>query len=181
MIVLTLQEALKVLGETILSEDIKYMSEVTYKLWYEKYYKHNLDKFPTWKYLYDLFMSIAKDTNDSTYYNCYVAIRDEHIIGFISLNYNDFDIFVNDQMNKKTLWLTDLYVWEYWRGKGISSILIEHVKNIGNIKTNLFLACEDALVEYYKKHGFNNINKEDNIYNIKNNKYNKWNFMSLYQ
>jgi hypothetical protein len=97
-------------------------------------------------------MSIAKDTNESTYYNCYVAIRDEHIIGFISLNYNDFDIFVNDQMNKKTLWLTDLYVWEYWRGKGISSILIKHVKNIDNIKTNLFLACEDALIEYYKKH-----------------------------
>jgi GNAT superfamily N-acetyltransferase len=181
MIVLTLQEALKVLGETRLIEDLKYMSVVTYKLWYEKYYRHNLDKFPTWNNLYDLFMNIAKETNESTYYNCYVSIRDEHIIGFISLNYNDFDIFVNDQMNKNTLWLTDLYVWKDLRGKGISTTMIEYVIKIAqNKKTNLYLACEDALVEYYKKHGFNNINKEDNIYNIKNNKYNKWNFMSLY-
>ncbi len=124
-------------------------------------------------------MSIAKDKNDSTYYNGYVALRDEHIIGFISLNYNDFDIFLNEEDNKNTLWLTDLFVWKDWRGKGISSTLIEHVKKIGiNKKTRLYLACEDSLVEYYKKYGFNTINKEDKIYNIKNNKYNKWNFMS---
>jgi hypothetical protein len=34
MIVLTLQEALKNIGETRLSEDLEYMSEETYKLWY---------------------------------------------------------------------------------------------------------------------------------------------------
>lgn len=181
MIVLTLQEALKGLGEIRLSEDLKYMSEVTYKLWYDKYYKHNLDKFPTYNDLFNLFMSIAKDTNDSTYFNCYVAIRDEHVIGFISLNYNDFDIFVNDQMNKKTLWLTDLYVWKDWRGKRISTTLIEHVIKIANNKKiNLYLACEDSLVEYYKKHRFNKVDKDNKIYNIINNKYNKWNFMSLF-
>jgi GNAT superfamily N-acetyltransferase len=180
MIVLSLQEALNALGETRLIEDLKYMSEVTYKLWYEKYYRHNLDKFPTWNNLYHLFMNIAKETNESTYYNCYVSIRDNHIIGFISLNYNDFDIFVNDQMNKNTLWLTDLYVWKDFRGKGISSILIEHVKNIANNKKiDLYLACEDSLVEYYAKYEFKKVDNYNKIYNIKNNKYNKWNFMSL--
>ncbi len=181
MIILTLQEALNSLGEIRLREDLEYMSEVTYKLWYEKYYRHNLDKFPKWNNLFNLFMSIAKDTNESTYYNCYVALRDEHIIGFISLNYNDFDIFLNEEDNKKTLWLTDLYVWKDWRGKRISSTLIEHVKKIAQNKNiNLYLACEDSLVEYYKKYGFNKVNKENKIYNIKNNKYNNWNFMSIY-
>jgi GNAT superfamily N-acetyltransferase len=178
MLIFTLQEALQLIGENNLSEDLKYMSKVTYELWYEKYYRYNLDKFPTWNKLYDLFMNIVKDTNDSTYYNCYVALRDEHIIGFISLNYNDFDIFLNEEDNKKTLWLTDLYVWKDWRGKGISSILIDHVKKIANNKKiDLYLACEDSLVEYYKKYGFNKVNKEDKIYNIKNN---NWNFMTIY-
>ena len=181
MIILTLQEALRALGEIRLREDLEYMSEVTYKLWYEKYYRHNLDKFPTWNNLFNLFMNIAKDKNESTYYNCYVALRDEHIIGFISLNYNDFDIFLNEEDNKKTLWLTDLYVWKDWRGKRISSILIDHVKKIANNKKiDLYLACEDSLVEYYKKFGFNIINKEDKIYNIKYKKYNNWNFMTIY-
>ena len=180
MIVLTLQEALNTLGEIRLIEDLKYMSEVTYKLWYEKYYKYNLDKFPTYIDLFNLFMSIAKDTNNSTYYDCYVAIRDDHLIGFISLNYNDFDIFINEQTNKETLWLTDLYVWKDWRGKGISTILIEHLKKIANNKKiDLYLACEDSLVDYYKKHGFTKVDEDNKIYNIQNNKYNKWNFMSL--
>ena len=57
----------------------------------------------------------------------------------------------------------------------------EHLKKIANNKKiDLYLACEDSLVDYYKKHGFTKVDEDNKIYNIKDNKYNKWNFMSLF-
>jgi GNAT superfamily N-acetyltransferase len=138
MYILNLQDALILLGMDKFTKDIKYMSILTYNLWYDKYYKYNLDKFPNWTYLYNLFMSIANNKNTSTYYNCYVCIDNMNIIGFISLNYNDFDIFVNDMDNKYSLWLTDLFVWPEYRNQGVSTLLINHVINIAeNINTEL--------------------------------------------
>ncbi len=180
MIVLNLQEALNILGEDKFSNDIKYMAEFTYNLWFNKYYSHFLDKFPTWIDLYNLFMSIAKNLklDNNTYYNCYVAINNNNIVGFIGLNYNDFDIFIDDNKNNTTLWLSDLFVWPEYRGQNISSMLINHVKNIANNKnTELYLACEDYLIKYYNKFGFNKINKNINK-DIYNNKYLEWNFMT---
>ena len=65
MYILNLQDAVILLGIDKVSKDIKYMSILTYNLWYDKYYKYNLDKFPNWTYLYNLFMSIANNKNTS--------------------------------------------------------------------------------------------------------------------
>jgi GNAT superfamily N-acetyltransferase len=175
MYILNLQDAVILLGIDKVSKDIKYMSILTYNLWYDKYYQYNLDKFPNWTYLYKLFMSIANNTNTSTYYNCYVCIDNMNIIGFISLNYNDFDIFANDMDNIYSLWLTDLFVWPEYRNQGVSTLLINHVINIAeNINTELYLACEDTLLNYYKKYAFTIIDTSNMNYNIRNE---NWNFM----
>jgi GNAT superfamily N-acetyltransferase len=155
------------------------MSILTYNLWYDKYYKYNLDKYPSWTNLYKLFMSIANNTHnndiDNTYYNCYVYIDNNNIVGFISLNYNDFDIFESDIDNINSLWLTDLFVWPNYRNRGISTLLINHVINIAEDKNiDLYLACEDALIHYYNKYGFCIIDTNNSKYNIKNT---NWNFM----
>jgi ribosomal protein S18 acetylase RimI-like enzyme len=176
MKILDLHNALILLGMNKFLTDIKYMSEVTYNLWYDKYYKYNLDKYPDWTCLYNLFMSIANHTNDSSYYNCYVYIQNDNIVGFISLNYNDFNIFVEDLDNINSLWLTDLFVWPEYRNKGISSRLIDHVINIAvKLDTKLYLACDNSLINYYKKYGFSIIDINDSKYNILNQ---NWNFMT---
>lgn len=176
MNIVNLQDALVLLDIHKFSNDIKYMSKVTYKLWYDKYYKYNLDKYPDWTYLYNVFMSIANNANTTTtYYNCYVCVHNNNIIGFISLNYNDFNIFTDDSYNIFSLWLTDLFVWPEYRNQKISTLLINHVINICNhINTDIYLACEDNLINYYNKYGFSIIDTSNIKYNIKNT---NWNFM----
>jgi GNAT superfamily N-acetyltransferase len=77
--------------------------------------------------------------------------------------------------NMYSLWLTDLFVWPEYRNKGVSTLLINHVINISeNINTELYLACEDTLLNYYKKYGFTIIDTSNIKYNIQNE---NWNFM----
>jgi GNAT superfamily N-acetyltransferase len=155
MQILTIQDAHKILGDDIFGKDLEYMCFETYNLWYNDYYSHNLDTFPNWQALYNTFMDISLYLKRHTYFNCYVAIDDNHMVGFISLNFNDFSIYENDYTNESSLWLTDLFVWPQYRNKGIGKLLVNYVARFGKkMDITLHLACSTDMISYYRKLGW---------------------------
>ncbi len=159
MKVLTIQDAHKLLGDSIFGKDLEYMCFETYNLWYDHYYSNNLDTFPNWQSLYETFMDISLYKKRHTYFNCYVAIEDNHIVGFISLNFNDFSIYEDDNINESSLWLTDLFVWPQHRNRGIGKILVKYVSTLAKrMDIYLHLACSPDMISYYRKLGWTFLN-----------------------
>ena len=79
-------------------------------------------------------------------------------------------------MDKETLWLTDLFIWPYYRSKGYSNILLNHVKKISKeMNKEIYIACEEKLINYY-------LNKDWKIINDIPNKLlnNIWTIMIYY-
>jgi len=147
-------EAYNILGHDTYSKNIEEMCKITYVFWYDNYYKTQIDKYPNWKSLYDIYMSIANGKELHKYIGGYVAIDKNKIIGYCSLNYNDY--LLDENMNKyDTLWICDVFVYPEYRGKGVAQKLIEIAKKYSNNITNkLYLACETHLINFYKKNDF---------------------------
>jgi GNAT superfamily N-acetyltransferase len=176
MIVVTLNEALNILGYDIFTKYIKYMCKETYNMWFDKYYSKHLDIYPTYESLSMVYINLANNIKTNNYYQGYILLNNEDkennkVIGYVSINFNDFDIF-NDERDKNTIWLTDLFIWPEYRSKGYSNILINHVKKISKkINKEIYIACEDKLINFY-------LNKKWNIINILNKSLNNiWTIM----
>ena len=168
MIILQAQDAYKTLGHDKYSDDIKYMCQQTYKYWYDTYYKFQLDKYPNWNVLYDIYMSLAMGIETSKYIRGFVAIESNNIVGYCSMNYNDF---LSDKKDY-TLWLSDVYVWENYRNCGIASQLLDKVnKKAIELNKQIYLACDNDLSKFYSKKGWRLIESIDKLYNI-------WNIMT---
>ncbi len=152
MIAMTSAEALKILGFDKFSQDIEYMCKQTYNFWYDSYYASQLEKYPSWKTLYDIYMKLAQGEETYDYIRGFVAIRDNKIVGYCSMNYNDF---ITPDSDKLTLWLSDVFVWPEYRSLGIAHCLIDKVKQTAReLDSDIYLACEDKLVNFYKKQGW---------------------------
>jgi len=155
MRIVTIQDSRKILNDTVFCKDLEYMCFETYNLWYKDYYSHNLDTYPNWQSLYNTFLEISLFKKQNSYFNCYVAIEDKHLVGFISLNFNDFSIYEDDKMNESSLWLTDLFVWPEYRKKGIGKLLINYVSRLSqNMDIPLHLACSPDMISYYRNLGW---------------------------
>ena len=173
MIILTLNEALNILGYDVFTEYINYMCKLTYNIWFDKYYSKHLDIYPTYESLSLVYINLANNIKTNNYYQGYILLNKEEnkIIGYVSINFNDFDIF-NDERDKETLWLTDLFIWPEYRSKGYSNILINHVKEISKeLNKEIYIACEEKLINFY-------LNKKWKIINIPNKSLNNlWTIM----
>ena len=173
MLVVTLDEALNILGYDILYEYINYMCKETYNMWFDKYYSKYLDIYPTYESLIEVYINLANNIKTNNYYQGYLLLNNEDIgedlnkiIGYVSVNYNDFTIY-NDDRDKDTLWLTDLFIWPEYRSKGYSNILINYVKEIGKeLNKDIYIACEDKLINFYLNKNWIFIKLLDNIWNI---------------
>ncbi len=156
MRVVTIQDARKILDDAIFGKDLEYMCFETYNLWYDNYYSHNLDTYPNWQALYNTFFDISLYKKCHSYFNCYVVIEDNHLVGFISLNFNDFSVYEDDNMNESSLWLTDLFVWPQYRNKGVGKLLINYVSRLSHkMDIPLHLACSSDMISYYRNLGWN--------------------------
>ena len=156
MCIIPIQDAHKLLDNIVFAKDLEYMCFETYNLWYQDYYSYNLNTFPNWQSLYNTFIDISLRKDKSSYFNCYIAIEDNHIIGFISLNFNDFSIYDDDKMNESSLWLTDLFIWPKHRNKGVGKMLIKYVARLAEkMDVPLYLACHQDMINYYTKLGWN--------------------------
>ena len=174
MKIVTIQDGHKLLGDYVFGKDIEYMCYETYNLWYENYYSKHLDKFPNWQTLYNTFIDISNFIKRFDYFNCYVAIEDNHVIGFISLNFNDFTIYNNKKINDSSLWLTDLFVWKQYRNKGVAKLLVKYVYQITQqMDIQLHLACNYDMINFYTNLGWKIIYPEND--NENDNKY--WTYM----
>ena len=162
MIILKADKALNYLGYDIYSHCIKYMADQLFEL-YETYYTSQQDKYPSSTSLFNFYMNIAKSQNN----NDYVVIKDNKIIGYCNMNYNDFKIC--DFNNINLLWLSDIYVWPEYRSKGIATEIINKIKT--EINEDIYLSCKDDMIKYYEKRGFTMLNKKI---------LNEWNIMKYY-
>ena len=165
-------EAYLILGHDKYASDIKFMCQQTYNLWYDTYYKPQLDKYPNWTTLYDIYMNLAQGNSTYKYIKGFVAIESNQIVGYCSMNYNNFITNSTSEKSENTLWLSDVYVWEEFRGKGISKQLIERVKNVAlEMNEKIYLACEDELIQFYGNKGWSLVNTSR--------LYNYWNIMEF--
>jgi GNAT superfamily N-acetyltransferase len=171
MIILHAYDALKQLGYETYSKDIEYMCKQTYELWYETYYKPQKDKYPSWETLYDIYMKLANNIETHKYIHGFVAIENNHIVGYCSMNYNDF-IIKDSSKNIYTLWLSDVFVWPEYRSQGIAKNLIEIVKKTAiEMGEQIYLACEDELIKFYENKEWKLIKSEKKLFNY-------WNMMT---
>jgi len=51
------------------------MCQRTYEYWYDNYYKFQLDKYPSWQTLYDIYMNFAQNVQTYNYIKGFVAIE----------------------------------------------------------------------------------------------------------
>ena len=174
MIVLDAKDAYKLLGHDKYSEDIKYMCQQTYKFWFETYYKLQVDKYPNWTTIYNIYMNIAQGKDTYGFIKGFIAIESEQIVGYCSMNYNDYLSNESDKDRQKyTLWLSDVYVWEKFRNRGIAKNLIDKVNETAKqMNTQIYLACETELIKFYTNQGWKLLTNVNKIYNY-------WNVMTF--
>jgi GNAT superfamily N-acetyltransferase len=151
-------EALKEIGSENFTTDIEYMCQETFSFWYDSYYKLHPDLYPNWKTLYNIYLNIANGKSAGKYTHGFCAIHNGRIIGYVSFNHADFNIYTDTEKDNNALWMTDVFVWPEWRSKGIASRLIDYVFRVAEeMNEPLHLACEKHLISFYKNKGWNRL------------------------
>ena len=139
--------------------------------------------FNTWHDFYDNNayedITCVNEYIDYLKENCYndnfpvqlVAVKNlnnnEEYVGSVSLIDDDFP-----EISRDKIWITELYVEEKHRNKGIAKLLINAALDIAKEKKlkEIYLSCLDNLFNYYIKIGFEysgiNINFNNKKYNI---------------
>ena len=155
MSIITSQEALKEIGLAAFASSIEYMCKETFNFWYESYYKDHTNLYPSWKTLFQIYMNIATGYSGGKYTHGFCAIHNGTIIGYVSFNHADFNIYTDTEKDDNALWMTDVFVWPEWRSKGIASKMVEHAFRVAEeMNEPLHLACEKHLIGFYVKKGW---------------------------
>lgn len=159
MKIISSSEAIKELGFDIFSEKLEFMCKSTFKLWYDSYYSLHQYKYPNWQTLYQIYLNIAFGHPNGNYAHGFVAIEKDNMIGYISINHNDFNIYGDPEKDNMIWWMTDVFVFPNWRNRGVASALINHVIEFAK-KNNqdLYLACEKELIQFYQNKGWKILN-----------------------
>ena len=173
MKILTTREAINEIGLTQFLSDIEIMSKETYDLWSKDYYLQNLKDFPSYKTLLEYHLDFAMNNKKSKFYENFVESfcinnnnddkkETKKMIGLINITINDgFDIYKEEEKNKQSYWMTDIFIFPEWRNKGIGSLLINFVMEYSKKNLpNLHLACYENLITFYKKKGWKILSKD---------------------
>ncbi|WP_164078324.1 GNAT family N-acetyltransferase [Alteromonas facilis] len=93
---------------------------------------------------------IKKVSSNSSLFH-FVAHINGELAGAGELKYREYSDYPNYNH-----WIDGIYVSKNYRGKGISTILIEFAKSKAlELKISaLYLRCEDHLLKFYQSHGF---------------------------
>lgn len=177
---LDLATAAQLIGREEYNRQIACMCQETYKLWWDTYFKHNQQEYPTWQTLFDLDMALtdqppetprAKLVND--HLKGFVAVAGKkQIIGYINLIYNEATadelqtLTIQIPAGTDTIWASDLFIWPEFRNQGIALKLMYACvgwlqSQLGNHDSSgkftgidyLYLCCENHLVGLYAKKG----------------------------
>lgn len=89
--------------------------------------------------------------------NFFVAHINDQLVGAGELKFREYKEYPDYKH-----WVDGIYVPDKHRGKGISTALVEFAKSkaIEQQIPALYLRCEKHLVDLYKTHGFNVVEKE---------------------
>ena len=170
MKILTTREAINEIGLANFSSNIDIMSKETYDLWFKDYYSKHLEDFPSYKTLYEYHLNFARNDQKSKFNKdfvesfCIINQETKKLIGLINIIINDgFNIYKEEEKNKQSYWMTDLFIFPEYRNKGVGSLLINYVMDYSKKNLpNLHLACYENLVSFYEKKGWIILSKEKN-------------------
>jgi len=131
---LDLATAANLLGREEYNRQIAWMCQETYQLWWDTYFKHNQEEYPSWQTLYDLDMALTvqpdsthRDQLVNGHIKGFVAIANHsQIIGYINLIYNEASpeelqtLTIPLPLGQDTIWASDLFVWPEYRNQGVA-------------------------------------------------------------
>jgi GNAT superfamily N-acetyltransferase len=131
---LDLATAANLLGREEYNRQIAWMCRETYQIWWDTYFKHNQEEYPSWQTLYDLDMALTDQPADTPrdqlvngHIKCFVAVADRsRIIGYINLIYNEATpeelqtLTIPPPLGQDTIWASDLFVWPEYRSQGVA-------------------------------------------------------------
>jgi GNAT superfamily N-acetyltransferase len=135
---LDLAQAANLLGREEYNRQIAWMCQETYQIWWDTYFKHNQDEYPTWHALFDLNMSLTYQSDNTPreqlvkdHIKGFVAVADKiKIIGYINLIYNEatpeeLQTLTIPPPVQDTIWVSDLFVWPEYRNQGYANKLFD--------------------------------------------------------
>lgn len=144
-------------------EFIQKIVEINFNTWYD-FYENNCDDITN----IDEYKEYLRDNYKTNNFpiNLVAINNNNDYIGSISLLDDDFP-----EIEKDKIWITELYVEEKYRNKGIGRLLINKALEIAREKElkEIYLSCLDNLFNYYLKIGFN---YTGNLIFFNNKKYN---------
>lgn len=131
---------------------------------YILHHNNRPDIFPK-KTVNELKENIINELN-SNIHNFFMLVNDDNILGYVSYQ-------IKEKNDIKSLWVDELVVNKEYRGQGYGTILINELKQIGNMQKcqRVELNCwsfNEAGLAFYKKLHFNNqrVILEYNLRNI---------------
>jgi GNAT superfamily N-acetyltransferase len=131
---LDLATAANLLGREEYNRQIAWMCRETYQIWWDTYFKHNQEEYPSWQTLYDLDMALTDQLANTPrnklvngHIKGFVAVADRsQIIGYINLIYNEATpeelqtLIIPPPLGQDTIWASDLFVWPEYRSQGVA-------------------------------------------------------------
>jgi len=131
-------------------EFIDKISEVNFNTWIEFYQNNKYEDITSVEEYKEYLEEIHMNTNKIPI--MIVAVDDDKYVGNVSLIDDDFPEIVRDRV-----WITELYVEPEYRNKGVGKLLIQAaLDSAKDCKLKeVYLACFEDLIFYYKKLNFN--------------------------
>ena len=131
-------------------EFIDKISEVNFNTWIEFYQNNKYEDITSVEEYKEYLEEIHMNTDKIPI--VIVAIDGDKYVGSVSLLDDDFPEIVRDRV-----WITELYVEPEYRNKGVGKLLIQAaLDSAKDCKLKeVYLACFEDLIFYYKKLNFN--------------------------
>ena len=131
-------------------EFIDKISEVNFNTWIEFYQNNKYEDITSVEEYKEYLEEIHTNTDKIPI--VIVAIDGDKYVGSVSLLDDDFPEIVRDRV-----WITELYVEPEYRNKGVGKLLIQAaLDSAKDCKLKeVYLACFEDLIFYYKKLNFN--------------------------
>ncbi len=133
--------------------DCKNLAALSIQVWLHTYaiegIRDVLSDFVLTTFTEDYYLNLLKNPN----YQIYLYIENEHLVGFIVLN---FDSFYKHEANGFEI--STFYVQEHFQGQGIGKRLLTEIKkNHGNTFWLSTWVHNTAAISFYIKSGFKDI------------------------
>ena len=140
------------------NQELAKMAEMNYQEWYDSFYCDHLDVYPSAKSMADIWHNAALG-QDHQILDVIVCVSTDNldVLGMCALEYNELEPRCQN-INPDKIYLTNLLVIPSARSHGVGAGLIQYcsywLQNRRPELTHLYLNCQQKIMPYYLKHGW---------------------------